>query len=327
METRTRKPQTIVVGCGVSGLTCGIRLLEKDFPVTIFARELPPYTTSDVAAAVWYPYRANPIERVLKWGSITLDEFYRLMDYPESGVHAVMFVALFEQQEPDPEWKSAVRFFRRMFASELPSGYRDGYLIEVPLIETPVYMQYLMARFRQLGGQIEQKTVTKISDLYQKSRLIVNCSGIGGRKLVDDNELYPIRGQIIRVKALDIKQCLVDEAGGLALTYIIPRSQDCILGGTAEENNWSLEVNHDTSREILRKCKQLAPTLENIEILQHLVGLRPGRKEVRLQIEKVFEQCSVIHNYGHGGAGFTLSWGCAEEVVELAENFREELES
>lgn len=317
--TERRQSDVTVVGCGVSGLTCGIRLLEAQFPVTIVARDLPPHTTSNAAAAIWYPYKAYPIERVLKWGSVAVNEFYHLMAVPDSGVRATTFVELFEHPEPDPWWKDAVRRFRHAAVAELPVGYRDGYVVEVPLIETPVYMQYLLARFRQLGGRIAQRDVTHLSDLYGENRLLVNCAGLGAKEIVGDNEVYPIRGQIVRVKAVGLERSLVDETGRLALTYIVPRSQDCILGGTAEEHNWNRDVDPLTAQEILRKCRQLDPALANVEILDHIVGLRPGRKEVRLEVEAVSSRCAVIHNYGHGGAGFTLSWGCAEEVVELAE--------
>lgn len=319
MVGEMKTTETIVVGCGVAGLTSGIRLLENQFPVKIIARDFPPHTTSNVAAAIWYPYRAHPIDRVLKWGRLTIEKFYELVRVPGSGVHTVELIELFGQPMLDPWWKDAVRVFRHTTIDELPPGYQDGYFIEVPLIETPIYMEYLMARFQELGGQVERKTISKLSNLYRESRLIVNCTGVGARAIIGDIEVYPIRGQIVRVKATNIQRCLIDEAGKLALTYIIPRSHDCILGGTAEENNWHLEVDLETSQEILRKCKQLVPTLENAEILEHMVGLRPGRKEVRLEVEQVSERCTVIHNYGHGGAGFTLSWGCAEEVAELAQ--------
>ena len=319
MTAERRQTDVTIVGCGVSGLTCGIRLREAQFPVTIVARDLPPHTTSNAAAAIWYPYKAYPIERVLKWGSVAVNEFYHLMAIPDSGVWATTFVELFEHPEPDPWWKDAVRRFRHASVDELPPGYRDGYVVEVPLIETPVYMQYLLARFRQLGGRIEQRSVANLSDLYGEDRLLVNCAGLGAKDIVGDNDVYPIRGQIVRVKATSLKRSLVDETGHLALTYIVPRSQDCILGGTAEEHNWNRAVDPLTAQEILRKCQQLDPTLANVEILEHVVGLRPGRKEVRLEVELVSSRCAVIHNYGHGGAGFTLSWGCAEEVVELAE--------
>jgi D-amino-acid oxidase len=70
--------------------------------------------------------------------------------------------------------------------------------------------------------------------------------------------------------------------------------------------------------DILHRCQQLETRLRGLEIFGAKVELRPGRSEIRLEIERTTNKCSVIHNYGYGGAGFTLSWGCAEDVLELA---------
>ena len=90
-----------------------------------------------------------------------------------------------------------------------------------------------------------------------------------------------------------------------------------ILGGVAQEGNWSLEPTEEDRNFILEKCSKIIPDLKNAEIIEDIVGLRPGRTEVRLEKEQISGK-TIIHNYGHGGSGVTLSWGCAEEVVELA---------
>ena len=72
------------------------------------------------------------------------------------------------------------------------------------------------------------------------------------------------------------------------------------------------------TEEILRKVKLIAPQLKNIQIIGESVGLRPARESVRLEAEK-FDNRTVVHNYGHGGAGFTLGWGCAQDVVSIVE--------
>lgn len=321
MALQTEKSQfdVLIVGCGVSGLTSGIRLLQHGFNVTIIAREQPPHTTSDVAAAVWYPYQAEPIDRVLGWGKASLDEFKRLMGEPNAGVRLGWLTEVFDQHQPDPLWKDIVPNFERVSPDRLPPGYQDGYSVKVPLIETPKYMKYLMDQFELLKGRIETGFVSKLSDLYQDGRLLINCTGVWARQLAGDEDVYPLRGQIVRVKASGVEGCIVDESGHLALTYIIPRSEDCVLGGTAEKNDWNLQPNPETTKQILDKCKELVPSLVIEEILQVSVGLRPRRnKAVRVEREVVSDKCIVIHNYGHGGAGFTLSWGCADEVARLA---------
>jgi D-amino-acid oxidase len=316
-----RVSEIIILGCGVSGLTCGIRLLEAGFDVTIVARDLPPHTTSNVAAAIWYPYQAYPEDRVLAWGRVTLDEFYRLMDVPEAGVSTVTVLQLLRQPTPDPWWRDAPRHFSRM--AEPPPGYQDGFVVEVPLIETPKYMRDLVQRFEAAGGRIEQRAVSTLAELYSDHTLIINCAGLGAREVAGDETVYPIRGQVARVKRPADARCWLGEDDENKLLYIIPRSDDCILGGTSQEGDWTLEADPDTAAAIVQRCSALEPALKDVAILEHRVGLRPGRHEVRLELERVGDNCAVIHDYGHGGAGFTLSWGCAAEVVALAREWVE----
>ncbi|MEQ9617793.1 MAG: FAD-dependent oxidoreductase [Deltaproteobacteria bacterium] len=318
-----KSEEVVILGCGVSGLTCGIRLLEEGFDVRIEASSLPPDTTSNVAAAYWYPYKVSPQDKVLKWAAASYRKFVELSLLPESGVSMFELLKIYDRKMPEPFWKSAVNSFRRAHSDLLPEGYIDGFLAEVPRIETPVYMQYLVNTFTSLGGTIRKldKELDSISSLNGNRGLIVNCSGLGAGRLLGDEEVFPIRGQIVRVTNPGLTRCINDEMGPLAVSYIVPRSSDCILGGTAEEGDWSLEVDPETADSILRKCSMLEPALKETRVLEHRVGLRPGRTEVRLELEQSSDGRAFIHNYGHGGAGFTLSWGCAEEVLELAEGY------
>lgn len=309
---------TIIIGCGVSGLSCGIRLLEQGWGVTIVAEELPPRTTSNIAPAFWYPFKAYPLERIQRWGELALAEFYRLMAEPEAGVSAATLVELYPTPVSTPWWAGLVRRCQPIPEPDLPAGYQAGFEAEVPLIETPRYMPYLLGRFRRLGGQIEQRRVTQVAELAGLGRLIVNCAGLGARQLAGDEAVYPIRGQIIRVSRPGLERQIVNAVSGPAMTYIVPRRDDCILGGTAEENAWNLEPEPAAAAAILQRARTLAPALVQAEVLEHRAGLRPGRHEVRLELEQLGPECPMIHNYGHGGAGFTLSWGCAQEVAELA---------
>lgn len=312
--------EVLIIGCGVSGLSCGIRLRQRGWRVRIVARELPPQTTSNVAAAIWYPYRAYPEERVLAWSAVSFQEFLRLTAVPAAGISLTTLIEPYQWPVADPWWRSAVHHFRRATAAELPPGYVDGYVAEVPLIETPLYMNYLMTRFQALGGVIEQREVADLTAVADQYPVIINCAGLGARELVGDTALYPIRGQIMRVTAVPGLRAWIDEHSDRGLTYIIPRQDGVILGGTAQEGDWQLAVDGETAVHIRQNCVQLEPRLLDAQILEHRVGLRPGRPEVRLEAETLTPTCTVIHNYGHGGAGFTLSWGCADEVVLLAES-------
>src|SRR5215510_7055650 len=93
--------EALIIGCGVSGLSCGIRLLEAGYRARIWARDLPPRTTSNVAAAIWYPYRAFPLERVGAWGAQTFAELVRLAAQPDTGVRSRSGIEIFPQPVGD----------------------------------------------------------------------------------------------------------------------------------------------------------------------------------------------------------------------------------
>ncbi|ADO70684.1 FAD-dependent oxidoreductase [Stigmatella aurantiaca] len=311
----------IVLGGGVSGLSCGIRLLEAGHAVQLWARELSPHTTSDVAAAMWYPYLASPKERVLGWGQRTYEVLRSLAGRPETGVQMVHGAELFTETVQDPWWASSVPGFRRAAPGELPPGYSEGYAFEVPVIEMPRYLPFLLERFHELGGRLRQREVHSLEEAWSEAPTVVNCTGLGARTLVGDEALFPIRGEVLRVSPSPTPRFLIDESEARGMTYLIPRATDCILGGTAEGGVDSLTPSATEAEGILSRCRRLLPEGTPLNVVEHRVGLRPGRPSVRLEAEHLGER-RVIHNYGHGGAGVTLSWGCAEEVRALAEAAR-----
>lgn len=328
------KPEAVVIGCGVSGLTSGIRLLEEGFRAKIITAETPDQETSKItslaAAAVWYPYSVEPGGDVMRWADTTYQKLEALAGEPGCGVSPVKFVQVYKTKREFKDahgalwWVPLVRRFGHP-AKDLPEGYECGYEAEVPLMDTSVYLKYLMGRFTELGGEIESgREVKDLGELTREHPLVVNCTGIWARELCEseagEETFTAKRGQVVRIrKRADVGRCLVhlgeDEKGDV-LTYVIPRGDDCLLGGTSERNAWGLTPDDGVAEGILERCKALEPSLRNLkpeDILGHKVGLRPARKAVRLEL-----QGRVIHNYGHGGDGFTLSWGCAEDVAELA---------
>lgn len=309
--------KVIVIGCGVSGLTSGVRLLDAGHEVQIWARDLPPNTTSNIAAAIWHPYKAYPLERVIEWGRKSFEVFSQLAEDPRAGIIMRETIEIYASEVPDPEWKSCVRVFRRGLPEEVLEGYATCYVFETPVVEMSIYLPYLMERFEAGGGIIAQRDIASLDEAIAEGDVVVNCTGLGARTLVGDETMYPIRGQIVRVEPAPINRVMLDEEETTGVTYIIPRSRDCYLGGSAEEGNWSLEPDMRTAQEIVERCARIAPEVLNATVVEHLVGLRPGRPTVRLEPEPQPDGKLVIHNYGHGGAGITLSWGCAEEVANL----------
>jgi D-amino-acid oxidase len=315
-NTLTR--EAIVLGCGVAGLSTAVRLLEAGFKVKIVTRDRTPRTTSDVAAAVWYPFLCGPPDRALLWSRRTFRVLRELSRDAATGVTMVPGIDLHETDDgSDPWWKEAVDSLRRAESGELPSGFLAGHVFTVPIVAMPVYMKWLETRVGSLGGTIETRTVSDLEALLLKASLVVNCTGLGARELVKDDELYPIKGQVVRVAAGHADRFVQAGGAGSPLTYIIPRPDCTVLGGTEDEGVWDLNVDPGTADEILARCRALLPGLTNAAVLSHAVALRPGRREVRLETVRA-PGGVVIHNYGHGGSGVTLSWGCADEVTRRA---------
>ncbi len=295
--------RVVVVGAGVVGLSCALRLLEAGHRVDVLARDLPLETTSSVAAAVWYPYLALPQDLVTAWGRTTYVALARLAADERSGVVMRRGTELLMEPAPDPWWVEAVPGLTRV-APRAPYG--DGWSFVAPVVEMPRYLAWLQARVEEAGGSVTRLAMAHLPE----GPLVVNCSGLGARLLAGDPSVTPVRGQVVVVEQIGLEEWWLAEDGP---TYVIPRSTDIVLGGTEEPGEWDRHPDADVAADLLRRASALVPALSDARVLRHKVGLRPARPAIRL--ERVGR---VIHCYGHGGAGVTLSWGCADEVVALA---------
>jgi D-amino-acid oxidase len=315
-----------IIGCGVAGLTSGLRLLEQGFSVTILARDLPPRTTSDVAAAFWAPGSITASARLYAWSRASYEAFQELAEIPGSGITFKRLVELFDEPIPLPTEPAWIEDRQPVEPGRFPAPIQGGYQLTVPAIDTPLYMPFLVQRFRERGGIIHQTEITDLAGLLTEYPLLVNCPGVWAGELTGDRWVYPIRGQVVRVrKPAGLPPEILHYATASAVTYIVPRSGDCLLGGTYQDGNWSREPDMATAQAIIERCAWLNPALREPDIIEHKVGLRPGRPGVRLELERVSATTAIIHNYGHGAIGHTLSWGCAGEVARLAVKFREEV--
>jgi D-amino-acid oxidase len=313
----TNTKSVLVLGAGVSGLSTGMLLLKHGYDVKIWAKDLPPNTTSNIAAAFWYPYLCNPRDKATKWSGFTLRYLKEnALANVDSGCITRTVTEIFDKKVGEPWWQDAVESYRRPSQDELPEGYVDGWQTEAVLMDTSKYMDWLLDQYEQHGGRIEQKQVKDIMEAFVNYDIVINCTGLGSRDLFNDEAVYPVRGQIVKIKSNGFDQVVADDEGHNSMAVIIPRINDIVLGGTAQANDWNLDVDPKDTEDILRKAKALSPAFSNVEIIEVMVGLRPARDEVRLEIE-AYEDKYVIHNYGHGGAGYTLSWGCANDVLEL----------
>ena len=316
-----------IIGAGVSGLTCGVLFAERGFRAAIFAEQIGQQTTSGAAAALWFPYDAEPADRVIPWALATYKVLVDLIKNPLSGVSMIelrQYCRTGEIQIPD--W--AKPFVISTASSVIPSGvegsldvsgsgFSSGFSLNVPLMDTTIYLDYLASRFQKAGGVINTNVrFEKLEDVDPKFDLVINCAGIGARELVGDVDLEPHRGQVAIVPRIDDINCAIvcDDA---PLMYVIPRTNDCVFGGTNKISD-NLGADPATTTAIVDECSRVLK-IDNPRVLNERVGLRPFRKSgVRLERGKLSDGRAVIHNYGHGGSGFTLSWGCAGKVFEIA---------
>lgn len=302
----------IVLGAGIVGLTCAVRLQERGARVTVVTADEPAATVSRLAAAVWYPSHTAGDPRVLRWARRTYDE---LTDQAARGVPGVVprpTRMLLRRETPTPWWAAAVPDF----------AAGDGeWRFTVPSVEMEVYLLWLLDRITSAGGRVVRRRVERLADLAGAA-LVVNASGLGARTLAGDPAVYPARGQIVGVANPGLVTSVRDEENPAGLTYVHPRSRDVVLGGTFQPDDWNTEPDPATTAAILARCAALVPELAGAEVLWQAAGLRPARHGgARVEPDPVPLPggARLIHAYGHGGAGVTLAWGCADEVADLAE--------
>jgi D-amino-acid oxidase len=306
----------VIVGGGVTGLTTGVALLDAGLRVHLVAAELPG-RTSLAAGAIWGPYLVEPWPRVRSWSLTSLDVFRALAHDPSTGVRMTSGIEAARKPTLPPEWISLLPDFRVCSSHELPGGFETGYRFTVPLIDMPVYLDYLSHRFDDAGGTREQRTIGSLNEI-DPAAAIVNCAGLGAGHIAGDETVRPIRGQHVVVKNPGITEFFSEDTGPSPdLVCFYPHGETVVLGGTAVDGDASLHNDAVAARALVERCASVEPRLADAAIVAHRVGTRPMRSEVRVEAEDCGCGPPVFHNYGHGGAGVTLSWGCADEIVQL----------
>jgi D-amino-acid oxidase len=249
---------------------------------------------------------------VLAWSRTSYDVFAELAaEEPDSGVVLREGTEVVAHRDENPWWADAVPDLHETL--DVPRGYDGGWAFTAPVVEMPVYLDWLAARVLAAGGSITRLNLHGLPRPGDGGPdAVVDCSGIGAKFLAADPSLHPVQGQVVLVEQVGLERWWLESVAHEAPTYVVPRSRDIVVGGTDVEGEWSRTPSPDVAAAILRRALRLVPALAGAEVLGHKVGLRPARPEVR--VERVGD---VVHCYGHGGAGVTLSWGCAGEVVEL----------
>ena len=344
-----------IVGSGVIGLSVACRLAEcraTNISVTIISGQPPLETTSAVAAAYWAPYWIGTYDR--KWASSTLDELQKLAELPSSlkmGLRIVEFREWLDESGADElrrvldeaywwrnlpgidfSWKKLDEPIQITLPKLGDFTFTSEVRFHSIVARMPDYLGYLQNRSDDSGRvSIESRWIDRLDPLLDSFDAVINCTGWGAKKLVHhDPETAAMRllaGHVIRVETESLPYAISLHRGPFKQRplYIVPRTgsiSDAICGGTAIEIQEALDPREPFSFSISDSCDQihqLCSAFSNgIAVgrrCENLVGLRPMRSAVRIERDPVHER--LIHCYGHGGSGLTLSWGSADQVMKL----------
>jgi D-amino-acid oxidase len=328
--------QITVVGAGVIGLTVAVELARAGHAVRVIAERVLDATTSAIAGAVWFPYRVGPRERVAAWAARTRARLLELAARePAAGVDALVGYECDDRAAIDRVRSAAKPGPNVLTARESPwddgealpwwaaqggverapapvAGAPPAWRFVAPRVEPARHLPWLTA---QLATPVE---VARVDDLAAvPGDVVIHCAGLGARSLAADPSVVALKGQVVIVERGDLPADITftDDRGAEPIFYAIPRRDEVVLGGSSEpaEPDDRLAPDPAVTDRILARCHALGWTPGPVRRVR--VGLRPYRPAVRLERDP--DRPRVIHCYGHGGAGYTLAAGCAEEIVRL----------
>jgi D-amino-acid oxidase len=254
-----------VIGCGAVGLATARLLQDRGLRVTIYASELPPRTTSNIAGGQWSPFDVYSsgkqttafMNQFLRATELAYQRYQTLVG-ARYGVHWIRNYSLRHHQfdEGDMEGKeSPIRRFmpgmRDLSEADHPfSGYQYVRLYDTMLIEPPIYLNTMLTDFRIAGGVVRVVKFEHVTQFQQLTEpVIFNCTGLGARALFGDQELTPIKGQLtVLLPQAEVNYLTLMEDD----LYMFPRTDGILLGGLFQEGEWSLSVDEPTRARVLK---------------------------------------------------------------------------
>ncbi|MFJ8579993.1 FAD-dependent oxidoreductase [Micromonospora sp. NPDC093277] len=316
----TATTDVVVVGGGVVGLTAAVTLARRGARVTVLAADDPADTVSTVAAAVWYPSHTDQDPRVLRWAGETHTELGRQAADGVPGVVDRPTRMLLRRPYAGPPWWAEA--CGDLVAEPARPPYTALLRFTAPTVEMTPYLGWLRQRLEAGGGQLLRRRVRCLADAFDTAPVVVNATGLAAGRLAADPAVQPVRGHLVLVANPGLTVSVRDEDDPAGITYVHPRRHDVVLGGTYQPGVGHTAPDPETAAAIRRRCVALVPELADAPVLGERIGLRPARHggpRVEVDPDPAGPPGSrLVHAYGHGGAGVTLSWGCAAEVADLA---------
>jgi D-amino-acid oxidase len=264
LKAVTRK--AAVLGCGAVGLATARLLQDHGFQVTIYAKDLPPYTTSNIAGGLWFPVTLVGPEGHTPAFAAQLEEASRLAHrYYQTLVsdrYGVKWMEMYYLGSSPyglswgPSLTPDLYRMKTLAAGEHPFQAPFVTSIYTMEIEPSIYLPAVMNDFCIRGGKIAARNFPNLASILRlPETLIVNCTGLGAKPLFNDDELVPIKGQLtVLVPQPEIDYGLVSTSNDL---YMFPRRDGIVLGGTHEEGEWSLEPDPAEADRIFKGHQEL----------------------------------------------------------------------
>lgn len=325
-----------VVGAGIIGMTNAIGLLLQNknrneiiYDVIIFTKEDPLHTNSDAAVATWFaPNDDKPL--LQKYCLESLVKFDELINNKTPGVDKIQQTLFFENKKhfENSVWaKASTRKLVQL--REIPQAELEtkdnlpAVRVTIPLINPRFYRPHMLEHFKALGGKLEYEEIASLSNLTKSYPIVINSTGWEAKYLTSDDSVYPVRGQ---TETFDTP--LEFSKGSINVEhltmYVVYRpaklgNGDCVVGTTYQEHDTNREVRTSDKQDIISRVSTFFPMVKNVTTVSK-VGIRCGRPEVRIEKEKVGESM-IVHCYGHGGSGYSASWGSANKVLEYCNGF------
>lgn len=304
----------VVVGAGVIGLTSAIRLAEDGHRVRVLTDQPVAATTSAAAGAMLGISGAGPGDPLTTWTERSTPVFDALAEDPGSGIrhrHGRIHVDVADELPP---WARVLPGFRALGPEET-RGFRTGMAVTLPFADMPTYLGHLAQRAERLGVAVEHQHVADLAELdpeVDEGRVVVNAAGSRAGELAGDPALTGVRGVHVVLSDVGVEEFTMEIAAAPRWTNIFPHPGRTVVGGVAlppDDTTPAAEV----AEEILARAIAVEPRLADARVLGHEVGWRPVRPTPRTEVD----DRGVVHAYGHGGVGVTVSWGVADEVARL----------
>ncbi|GAB3708971.1 FAD-dependent oxidoreductase [Mariniluteicoccus flavus] len=305
----------VVVGAGVMGLTCAVRLVEAGHSVRVCAADPPGRTTSAVAGAMCGPRIPTGDSRLDRWAQVCDEKFTALSHEADAGIALVRGRLVSRMAPGIPVWARDLPGFRACTSDEA-MDFASAFWVDVPIADMPAYLDHLLRQLSTEGIWVEKTRFASLDEAATLAPVVVNCSGIGARQLVPDPGVRAVRGQHVVVTNPGLDSFFFEWSMTGSWTSWFPQGDQVLLGGVATDDDWSLADDDEVSAGIRGRCEALEPRLRGAGQIRVDVGLRPVRDTPRVEREQR-GRLTVIHNYGHGGSGVSQSWGAAEDVLAL----------